>query len=277
MKSKPKAMEEFGQVEDELSYFHSTDEEEDADYVEVLSEFVEKEPGTEGDLPVEDKYDWDTGVDYVPEYEEDYEYEGGADAGRSTGIKAFHLGGADQSASLEGVMASVRLEIDWDASQGGWAAPALIRFGDLRLPPGAAVLHHGMLATAELWAFRAAGQGAESVRFFQPGRAWEELQAGCRAHGLPSDWQAEELEQCVGGLVKACFSLVPSAGSGAMLLQVAVLSAEPCALPGTPAGRATLLTVARPVLVDSGWSMPEDLMATMQGDVAPAECPEVPL
>mmetsp|Transcript_88173 Transcript_88173/g.175063 ORF Transcript_88173/g.175063 Transcript_88173/m.175063 type:complete len:349 (+) Transcript_88173:59-1105(+) len=251
--SEPLPMEEFSEQDDELSYFFEA-EKEDADYVEVLSDFEQEDGGKgETDSTEEDEY-WDTGLDYVPEYDEDtLEYVAPKEPERTPGIEAARLKSASTmvvSKAVFGTVLDLGLEIDWKGGDGGgWLPPTIRRPLDLRLSPGCAALHGGALAAEDVWAVHgASADGIVQLRNASP--ALQQLQAKCLQAGLPSDWQPAELEACLASLVKAVGPAVPEEPPGALLVQVAVVGTGSMSGPSnTGLTSATLVAVAR--LVDS--------------------------
>jgi len=267
--SEPLPMEEFSEQDDSLSYFLEPEEQEDADYVEVLEEF-KQDGGSEGETASteeEDEY-WDTGLDFVPEYDEDYEYEGPSQGPeRTPGIEVARLVCASEavgSTEVDGAVLDLGLEIDWKGGdEGGWSAPVIRKPLDLRLSPGCAALHGGALAAEDLFAVRSTSTDG-TAQLLKASPPLQRLQAKCLRAGLPSDWKPADLEACLASLVKVVSKVVPEYPEGAMLVQVAVIGTETTSgLNKNGRSSAVLVAVARLVRQSADGAGISDLIESM--------------
>lgn len=270
-------------VEDELAFFHGddSDEEEEADYVEKLPDFME-EPLDAGEVI---EGDWETGLDFVPEYDETYgedvAEEHAVASTKSSEIEVSRLvsslGKCTDADAFKGdrlasaPCADFMLEVLWEA--GGWEAPGIRRAADLRLHPSAAALADGAIASERLWVY----QGPTGLQILQPEAALDSFKAKAVAARLPAQWATSSLLRCVEEVVVANRHAVPPAAQGVLLVQLLLLGSSPTAAGLSDVATASLIAMPRAVPLDSSWGVPEKLQDGLAGKAAldPAESEDV--
>jgi len=264
--------------EDELTFFLSSeDEDEPSDFVEKLSDF-EEVPSKEETAG----QDWDTGMDFVPEYDPDFDGDGSteslsADPPRSVDIEPGSLvkpevlvGARPKSTEVDMAVGDFALMAKWKQAEGGWSAPEIKICGEVRLCAGAAAIHGGALALQDIWAFKDVDSGmGTALWLLNPAAALQRLSAACLLAGLPSAWHGDKLAKCIEALVAHHAALVPEAPRGAMVIQAAVLGTQLPKQKGVVVSEADLIVVCRPLPAETEWGVPEDIMSAWRGDTEP--------
>ncbi|KAL7539815.1 hypothetical protein ACHAXR_009621 [Thalassiosira sp. AJA248-18] len=125
------------------------------------------------------------------------------------------------------IFAPHMLQVHYDKAKGGWQAPAIVPFQDLKLSPAAAALHYGLECFEGMKAYKSISDSSD-LRLFRPEMNMKRLKDSMDRLSMPgNDFDSQELIKCIGELVRVDQDWIPSGEGYSMYLRPTVIATHP--------------------------------------------------
>lgn len=133
-------------------------------------------------------------------------------------------------------------QAEWSREAGGWQAPKIKPFGNISMPPSAAILHYAIGCFEGMKAYKDE-QG--QIRLFRPDMNMKRLAQSAQRLQLP-EFDAEELLSCIKELIKVDASWIPSERGYSVYIRPTYIGTQEWLGVG-PSNRAMLFVICSPV------------------------------
>jgi len=125
------------------------------------------------------------------------------------------------------IFSSHMLEVEYNKAMGGWQAPSIVPFHDLKISPAAAALHYGLECFEGMKAYKTI-KDSNDLRLFRPELNMKRLKDSMERLSLPgNDFDSQELIKCIGELVRLDKDWIPSGEGYSMYLRPTVIATHP--------------------------------------------------
>mmetsp|Transcript_23939 Transcript_23939/g.51693 ORF Transcript_23939/g.51693 Transcript_23939/m.51693 type:complete len:398 (-) Transcript_23939:3066-4259(-) len=125
------------------------------------------------------------------------------------------------------IFAPHMLQVHYNREMGGWQAPAIVPFQDLKLNPAAAALHYGLECFEGMKAYKSITDSSD-LRLFRPDLNMKRLKDSMSRLSMPgNDFDSQELIKCIGELVRLDKDWIPSGEGYSLYLRPTVIATHP--------------------------------------------------
>lgn len=125
------------------------------------------------------------------------------------------------------IFAPHMLQVHYNRASGGWQAPAIVPFQDLKLNPAAAALHYGLECFEGMKAYKSITDSSD-LRLFRPDLNMKRLKDSMSRLSMPgNDFDSQELIKCIGELVRLDKDWIPSGEGYSLYLRPTVIATHP--------------------------------------------------